>query len=168
MIDYIYQTLTEIGYTHPLHPTLTHVPIGLVMGAFFFAIVGLIFKRTNLAQSAWIYFRNTDLQQSVSMDRHEANRPFRFWPVGTTMVIESYQGNAFQKKNDALIEIAVMSKAKEDRDSSAQAFYPGNWIYARFNPDRRPSITSAKVRKCHQCHSIAFHLTGDLVFTHFP
>lgn len=52
MIDYIYQTLTEIGYTHPLHPTLTHVPIGLVMGAFFFAIVGLIFKRTNLAQTA--------------------------------------------------------------------------------------------------------------------
>ncbi len=52
MIDFIYQTLTKIGYTHPLHPTLTHVPIGLVMGAFFFAIVGLIFKRTNLAQTA--------------------------------------------------------------------------------------------------------------------
>ena len=52
MIDFIYQTLTKIGYTHPLHPTLTHVPIGLVMGAFFFAIVGLIFNRTNLAQTA--------------------------------------------------------------------------------------------------------------------
>ena len=52
MIDFIYQTLTKIGYTHPLHPILTHVPIGLVMGAFFFAIVGLIFKQTNLAQTA--------------------------------------------------------------------------------------------------------------------
>jgi len=52
MIDFIYQTLTKIGYTHPLHPTLTHVPIGLVMGAFFFAVVGLIFKRANLAQTA--------------------------------------------------------------------------------------------------------------------
>lgn len=52
MIDFIYQILTKIGYTHPLHPTLTHVPIGLVMGVFLFAIVGLIFKRTNLAQTA--------------------------------------------------------------------------------------------------------------------
>ena len=52
MIASIYQTLTKFGYTHPLHPTLTHVPIGLVMGAFFFAIAGTIFKRTNLAQTA--------------------------------------------------------------------------------------------------------------------
>jgi len=52
MIAFIYQTLTKFGYTHPLHPTLTHVPIGLVMGAFFFAMAGIIFKRTNLAQTA--------------------------------------------------------------------------------------------------------------------
>ena len=84
------------------------------------------------------------------------------------MVIESYKGNAFHKKNEALMEIAVMSKIIEDRDSSAQAFYTVNWTYARFNPDRSPSITSAKVRECHQCHSIAFHLTGDLIFTQFP
>lgn len=118
-------------------------------------------------QSAWIYFRNFDLQQSVAVESQEANRSSRFWPVGTTLVIESYKGNAFHKKNDALMEIAVMSKIMEDSDSSAQAFYPVNWTYARFNPDRSPSITSAKVRECHQCHSIAFHLTGDLIFTQF-
>lgn len=119
-------------------------------------------------QSAWIYFRNSDLQQSVSVEREGANRSLHFWPVGTTMVIESYKGNAFHKKNDALMEIAVMSKIMEDSDSSAQAFYPVNWTYARFNPDRSPSINSVKVRECHQCHSIAFHLTGDLIFTQFP
>ena len=52
MVEFIYQTLTKFGYTHPLHPTLTHVPIGLVIGAFIFAIIGLIFKRANLAQTA--------------------------------------------------------------------------------------------------------------------
>ena len=52
MIEFIYQTLTKLGYTHPLHPTLTHVPIGMVMGAFLFVLVALIFRRTNLAQSA--------------------------------------------------------------------------------------------------------------------
>ena len=86
---------------------------------------------------------------------------------GTTLVIESYKGNAFQRRKDKLIEIDVMVKIKEDRNSSFQAFYPVNWTYARFKPDGNPSITSAKVRECHQCHSIAFHLTGDLVFTHF-
>ena len=118
-------------------------------------------------QSAWIYFRDSDLQHSVSMESQEANRSFRFWPVGTALVIESYQGNALHKNNAALIEIDVMSKIKDDTDSSVQAFYPVNWTYARFNPDGSPAITSAKVRECHQCHSIAFHLTGDLVFTFF-
>jgi hypothetical protein len=119
-------------------------------------------------QSAWIYLRDSDLQQSVSMKRDAGNRSFRFWPAGTTMVIESYQGNAFHKKREALIEIDVISKIKGDDEFSAQVFYPVNWTYARFNPDGSASITSAKVRECHQCHSIAFHLTGDLVFTHFP
>src|SRR4030067_1074900 len=52
MIESIYQTLAKFGYAHPLHPTLTHLPIGMVMGAFFFALAALIFRRTNLSQSA--------------------------------------------------------------------------------------------------------------------
>jgi hypothetical protein len=119
-------------------------------------------------RSAWIYFRNSDLQQSVSKRKagHQGN--FRFWPVGTRIVIEIYKGNAFQKENDKLIEIAAMSKLRADRDSSLKAFYPIDWTYARFKPDGNPSITPDKVRECHQCHGIAFHLTGDLIFTRFP
>ena len=52
MIEFIYQTLAKFGYTHPLHPTLTHVPIGMVMGAFFFMLVALIFRRSSLTQTA--------------------------------------------------------------------------------------------------------------------
>jgi cytochrome c2 len=52
MIEFIYQTLTKCGYTHPLHPTLTHVPIGLVIGAFLFALAALIFRWTSLIQTA--------------------------------------------------------------------------------------------------------------------
>jgi len=119
-------------------------------------------------QSAWIFFRNSDLQRSVSQCKERDQGAFRFWPVGTTIIIEIYKGNAFQKENDKLIEIAAMSKIKADSNPFFNAFYPVNWTYARFNPDGNPSITSAKVRECHQCHSIAFHLTGDLIFTQFP
>ena len=119
-------------------------------------------------QSAWIFFRDSDLRQSVSRPEEGNQGAFRFWPVGTRMIIEIYQGDAFQKEKDKLIEIAAMSKLKADRNASTKAFYPVNWSYARFKPDGNPSITSAKVHECHQCHSIAFHLTGDLIFTQFP
>lgn len=119
-------------------------------------------------RSAWIFFRNSDLRRSVSKRKEGEQGVFRFWPVGTRIIIEIYKGNAFQKENDRLIEIAAMSKIKADKNSFFKAFYPINWTYARFKPDGNPSITSAKVRDCHQCHSIAFHLTGDLIFTQFP
>lgn len=93
---------------------------------------------------------------------------FRFWPVGTTLIIETYKGNAFAKEKAKLIEIAAMSKINANENSVSKGLYPINWTYAKFMPDGNPSITSAKVHECHQCHSIAFHLTGDLVFTVFP
>jgi len=50
MIDSIYELLKQIGFTHPLHPAITHLPMGLVMGAFFFGIGSL--KYEELAKTA--------------------------------------------------------------------------------------------------------------------
>jgi mono/diheme cytochrome c family protein len=52
MIEFVYQILTKFGYTHPLHPTLTHVPIGMVIGAFLFALAALIFRWTTVTRTA--------------------------------------------------------------------------------------------------------------------
>jgi uncharacterized membrane protein len=51
MIEAIYKTLNGLGYTHPLHPTLTHVVMGLVIGGFVFALVAWVFNRPALNQS---------------------------------------------------------------------------------------------------------------------
>jgi uncharacterized membrane protein len=51
MIESIYQTLAKIGYTHPLHPPATHLPAGLIIGAFVFALTAWIFNRKNLART---------------------------------------------------------------------------------------------------------------------
>lgn len=118
-------------------------------------------------QSAWIFFRNSDLKRSVYKRKEADQGAFRFWPIGTTLIIEIYKGNAFLKEKNKLIETAAMSKISIDKNSFFQAFHPATWTYARFNPDGNPTITSARVRECHQCHSIAFRLTGDLVFTQF-
>ena len=52
MVEFFYQILTKFGYNHPIHPTLTHLPIGMVMGAFIFVLIAVIFGRTNLMQTA--------------------------------------------------------------------------------------------------------------------
>lgn len=119
-------------------------------------------------QSAWVYFRNSDLKQLTMRETVGFGSAFRIWPIGSTLVIEIFKGHAFSRKNANLIEIAVMSKIETGRKSTGNSFYTASWSYARFKPAGSPFITPAKVRECHQCHSIAFHLTGDLVFTQLP
>jgi len=48
MIDFIFQAFGRMGYTHPLHPPITHLPMGLLVAAFIFALVALLFQRTIL------------------------------------------------------------------------------------------------------------------------
>jgi uncharacterized membrane protein len=53
MIDKIYQLLNNMGYAHPLHPALTHAPVGAVIIAFCLMAVGLLWRRPNLFSSAY-------------------------------------------------------------------------------------------------------------------
>ena len=52
MFDFIYEMLQKFGYTHPLHPTLTHLPIGLVLAAFVFGLIAIVFRKPALFSTA--------------------------------------------------------------------------------------------------------------------
>jgi mono/diheme cytochrome c family protein len=52
MIDSLYQLVAKTGFTDPLHAPFTHIPIGLVIGAFLFFLVAIIFGRKNLLTTA--------------------------------------------------------------------------------------------------------------------
>jgi mono/diheme cytochrome c family protein len=52
MIEALYRFLKSLGYDHPIHSPITHMPIGLITGAFVFFVVALIFKRRQLEMSA--------------------------------------------------------------------------------------------------------------------
>lgn len=52
MIEFIYQTLAKIGYTHPLHPLVIHLTIGLVMGGFVFNLAARFYDRRALSETA--------------------------------------------------------------------------------------------------------------------
>ena len=53
MISNFYELMDRIGYTHPIHPPLTHIPIGLIVGVFCFALVALLFHRSILPPFAY-------------------------------------------------------------------------------------------------------------------
>jgi len=52
MIEFFYKILATIGYTHPVHAPTTHIPVGMVIGAFLFALGAYLFRRSNLALTA--------------------------------------------------------------------------------------------------------------------
>ncbi len=52
MIESIYQVLEKIGYVHPLHPPMVHLPVGLTLGAFLFLLIAQVFRRPGFAQTA--------------------------------------------------------------------------------------------------------------------
>ena len=52
MIEFIYQTLAKMGYSHPLHPAMTHIPMGMIIGGFLFAMGSVAMKKYDLAIAA--------------------------------------------------------------------------------------------------------------------
>jgi uncharacterized membrane protein len=53
MVENLYSLLANIGYSHPLHPMLTHIPMGMIIGMVVFAFLGLIWKNKNFDQTAY-------------------------------------------------------------------------------------------------------------------
>jgi uncharacterized membrane protein len=52
VLDFVYTFLSKLGYSHPIHPTEVHMPIGLVVGATFFSFTALLFHRKGLLKTA--------------------------------------------------------------------------------------------------------------------
>lgn len=52
MLKLFYDLLAGIGYSHPIHPTQVHLPIGLVAAALIFAIVAAVSRNKSLERTA--------------------------------------------------------------------------------------------------------------------
>jgi hypothetical protein len=124
-------------------------------------------RRFSSDQSAWIYYRQSDLKRTKVIKTSELPDAMRIWPVGTILILEGYKGDASHPADTDLLEIEVMTKLDPRDPADAKKFFPVDWRYARFTPDGAWSLSKEKLDECHQCHSIAFRLTGDLVFTPF-
>lgn len=119
-------------------------------------------------QSAWIFYRPSDLKRTKVVNNAGVPDSLRIWPVGATLILEGYKGDASRVVDAKLIDIEVMTKLAPAPTSATETFFPVDWSYARYTPDGTWSLSRQKLKDCHQCHSIAFQLTGDLIFTPFP
>lgn len=53
MVEFIYGLLESVGFAHPLHPGLTHVPMGLVMGAIIFRLTAVFSPMKHLGKTGY-------------------------------------------------------------------------------------------------------------------
>lgn len=53
MTEVIFEFLNKIGFVHPLHPALTHIPMGMVMGAVTFRLASFLPKLKVLARTGY-------------------------------------------------------------------------------------------------------------------
>jgi hypothetical protein len=92
----------------------------------------------------------------------------RIWPVGSILVLETFSGKAASVDRVTPTAIDCIRKFKaEFADFPANTLFPGVWCYQRFSADGKVGTMPAEAVSCHGCHSTAFSLTGDRVFTIF-
>jgi len=53
MTETIFEFLSKIGFTHPLHPAFTHIPMGMVMGAVVFRLASFLPRLKVLAKTGY-------------------------------------------------------------------------------------------------------------------
>ena len=125
-------------------------------------------RRFSSNQSAWVYYRQSDLIQALVIKASDLPGSMRIWPVGATLVLEGYKGDVERFEDQSPLEIEIMTKMDFEDPTAGDTYYPVHWSYARFSPLGTRTLCAEKLNPCHQCHSIAFRLTGDLIFTAFP
>ncbi len=119
-------------------------------------------------QSARIYFRIKDLHRSriFSSTSPAATEAMRIWPVGSILVLETFSGKTALVEDAKPTAIDCIRKFKPDRASfPVSTLFAGEWSYQRFSVEGNVRPMPEGASACHQCHSTALRLTGDLVFT---
>lgn len=53
MVNGLYSFLESVGFTHPLHPIMTHAPIGMVIGMLLFGLLGLKWTDKHFSLAAY-------------------------------------------------------------------------------------------------------------------
>jgi mono/diheme cytochrome c family protein len=154
MIDSLYRLLGRLGFTDPLHPPIVHIPIGLVIGAFVFFAVALLFKRRQLVLTArhasilalvfafpsilfgaldWIHFYHAAPIPAIRIKMALAAALLILLTLGIIL------GGKGRSRNAALLVVYALSLL----DVVALGYFGASLIYSRGSAASPPSAVSA-------------------------
>jgi uncharacterized membrane protein len=169
MITWVYQALAHLGYTHPIHPPLTHLPTGLVVGAFIFAVAARLLRRPNLGLTgrhcialalitllptmflgfldwqhfyggAWIFPIRMKLGLAVSLI--------------VLLIAADIQGRMVQRKSRGFPMVYVLCVL----NVIALGYYGGELVFGTTSPGRSGTVKERQVsaeqfaKHCSSCH----------------
>ncbi len=53
MLESVYELLRSVGFFHPIHPAITHIPMGMIIGGFVFALGGKFLHKVAFSDTAY-------------------------------------------------------------------------------------------------------------------
>lgn len=166
-MESFYQTLYNLGYTHPVHPTMVYLPIGCVMAAFIFGLTSVFFNRSGLLISAkhcitlaviaaiptiifgymdWQYFHGGNWIFPIRMKIFLAAL---LMVLLTITVVFQWKLDASRKSILALFTFCFFNVV-------ALGYYGGEIVFAGFEKHHHASDTSDEEKKTHPNETVTY------------
>jgi mono/diheme cytochrome c family protein len=183
--DFIYRALAVIGFTDPIHPTMTHFPIALSITALIFGLAALALKRPFLKVSAqhclvlsWLFFFPTVFLGVLDWQHfyHGAWIPpiiIKIWLAGVLFLVLSagviliFTGRGESK---AILAVYVLSSLIV----VALGYFGGHLVFGDWTPsaaaraqiDTRTLKSGEKIFNdhCQVCHQNG----GNVILAQYP
>ena len=91
VIEFVYKTFAALGYTHPLHPASTHIPMGMLLGGFLF----------KLASYKW--------EELSSTANYCLILALIFAPISAVLGLMDWEHRLFGKMNNLILAKLIMT-----------------------------------------------------------
>lgn len=166
MIEEVYRLLENIGYLHPLHPAVTHIPIGLVFGSLLLGLISLVFRRDETAKAArysaaiaFIFFFPTVLLGYMDWQHYYAGgwlHPIKIKIVLAIMLFVFLCSSLLLKRKDGFIpRIAVVAYGLSFLTTVGLGYFGGQLVFIDKAPSAAPQFrVGEKLYRvnCSSCH----------------
>jgi uncharacterized membrane protein len=154
-MEALYETLRSIGYTHPLHPPMTYLPLGMVIGSLLFSLISVfprcgkfsvtarhcitlgfvgVFPTMLLGYLDWQYFYGGRLILPIQMKLILA----AVLTLLLSLAVVLYWKLPAQDKRIFAVHLLCFATIV------GIGFFGGELVFGRFSPDRVETAAAAK------------------------
>jgi len=165
MVEWLYQFLSGIGFSHPVHPLATHVVIGNVIAALIFGVIGLYSKNKTIARASyyvtllafvslvpviffgltdWLYFYDSAWLTPIKI---KIALTIILTVILLTAVVDGWNDDGAKRRGTYLSFLCVLAV-------TGLGHYGGDLVYSR-SPTTSKDLKIGQqvyIRYCNACH----------------